>query len=76
MYYKDEQKMYIKCQIKNVLKGDALRTIEDRTTSPEQKIVQMEVIEEFKKYIDNYDENIKLIKQAKIYNERIEDDLR
>lgn len=44
--------------------------------TPENKKIHMEVIEGIKKYLNNYDENMKYIHQAKKYNERMDDDLR
>ena len=73
---KEEYKKYIFTQLDNVLKGDALRVIEDKKESPENKKNKMEVIEDVKKYLNNYYENIKFIHQAKDYSKRIDDDLR
>ena len=72
----DEYKMYILKQLDNVLRGDELRVREDNKESPENKKIHTEVIEGIKKYLNNYDENMKYIHQAKKYNERMEDDLR
>ena len=72
----DEYKMYILKQLDNVLRGDALRVLEEKKETPENKKIHMEVIEGIKKYLNNYDENMKYIHQAKKYNERMEDDLR
>ena len=44
--------------------------------SIEDKKVTMAVIEDFKKYIDNYERNKRLIRNAEFYNEHMEDDLR
>ena len=76
MKKEDEYRMYIFVQLDNVLRGDALRVIEDRTESPEDKKIYMGVIEDIKKYLNNYNENMKYIHQAKEYNKRMDDDLR
>ena len=76
MKKEDEYKMYILMQLENVLRGDALRVLEDRIESPEDKRIHMGVIEDIKKYLNNYNENMNFIQQAKEYNERLDDDLR
>lgn len=76
MKKEDEYKMYILMQLDNVLRGDALRVLEDKKESPENKNIHMGVIEGIKKYLNNYDKNMKYIQHAKEYNERIDDDLR
>lgn len=76
MKKEDEYKMYILMQLDNVLRGDALRVLEEKKETPENKKIHMEVIEGIKKYLNNYDENMKYIHQAKKYNERMDDDLR
>ena len=76
MKKEDEYKMFILMQLDNVLRGDALRVVEDKIETPENKKIHMGVIEGIKKYLNDYDENKKYIHQAKEYNERIDDDLR
>ena len=76
MKKEDEYKMYILIQLENVLRGDALRVIEDRIESPEEKRIHMGVIEDIKNYLNNYNENMNSIQQAREYNERLDDDLR
>ena len=74
MENKMDQKDYIILKINNVLKGDAMMTKDDSSMSPDEKRARMNAIESLKHYIDNYEENMKLISQAKEYNLRIEDD--
>ncbi len=76
MEKEDEYKMYILKQLDNVLRGDALRVLEDKKESPENKNIHMGVIEGIKKYLNDYDGNMKYIQQAKEYNEWMDDDLR
>ncbi len=73
---KDEisQKDYLISKIYNVLRGDAFMTKNDRSMSSKDKIERMNAIESLKHYIENYEENMKLISQAKDYNLRMEDD--
>ena len=69
-----KQKDYLMLKINNVLKGDAMSTKNDKNMSSKEKLERMNAIENLKHYIDNYEENMKLINQAKEYNLRIEDD--
>ena len=69
MKKEDEYKMYIFKQLDNVLRGDALRVLEEKKETPENKKIHMEVIEGIKKYLNDYDKNMKYIHQAKEYNE-------
>lgn len=76
MKKKSEYEKFLIYQLNNVLRGDAEVSLGDKSMSIEDKKVTMAVIEDFKKYIDNYERNKRLIRNAEFYNEHMEDDLR
>ena len=74
MNIKNEQIEFILYQLNNVLRGDALRAMENKTISAEEKKKKLQAIEEMKNYLDNFEKNTEFLKA---YNERIiDDDLR
>ena len=70
----DKDIEYVKMQLNNSLRGNAMLLKDNSTISGEEKLKKMKAIEEMKKYIDNYEENIKLINYAKKYHYLFEDD--
>lgn len=69
------EKEYIIIQLNNVLKSDAsVLATKLNILSPEKTKERMQAIEELKHYIDNYEENMKIINQVKCDNLRMEDD--
>jgi len=67
---------YLKWKINNLLRGDAMMMTDDKGIPPEKRLGRMKAIEEIKHYIDNYEENMKLINFAKDYKSRLDDDWR
>ena len=70
----EENIEYLKWQLVNVLKGDALRIKEDKQKSPEKELEQLRYIEAMKNYIENYEKNIEFIQNEKEQALRMEDD--
>ena len=53
------------CKLKNVLRGDAMSIIDATYMSFEDKKERMKTIEEIKIFLDDYDNNMKILKEAK-----------
>lgn len=53
-------------RLRNVLKGQAMFLLEDQTINNIEKKEQMEVINQFVKFLDNYDINIQILNQKYI----------
>ena len=70
----DREIDYLKRQLNNVLRGDAMIVKDDTKSSPEKRIKEMEAIEAMTNYIDNYEKNLELIRKVKEEAERMEDD--
>lgn len=69
------EKEFLIAKLNNVLRSDASTLVTKlNILSPEKTKERMQAIEELKHYIDNYEENMKLIHQAKEDNLRMEDD--
>ena len=66
------QKEYLLYKLQNVLRADASNTLEDRMISLEEKKERIKVIEELKKFLDDYDYNMSLFKKAKAQEKNIE----
>lgn len=67
----------IKWKLNNALKGQAFSLTTfwtDAMITPEEKMKEMEVIGEFKKYIDDYEANLAIIERCKEYEARFVDD--
>ena len=71
-----EEMNYLKWKINNLLRGDAMMTTDNKEIPPEKRLKKMKAVEEMKHYIDNYEENMKLINFAKDYKSRLDDDWR
>ena len=67
---------YLKWKINNLLRGDAMMVTDNKSIPLEERLKKMNAIEEMKNYIDNYEQNMKLINFEKKYHSRIEDDER
>lgn len=65
----------IKWKLRNALKGQALLLSQwnDMMITPEERLKEMEVIGEFKKYIENYEANLAIIAKYKEYEAKIID---
>lgn len=50
-------------RLTNVLKGQGMIIREDKTTSNEDKLVQMDVVLDIMRFLDQYDENIKVLNE-------------
>ena len=72
----NEEINYVKKQLNNSLRGSAMLLKNNITISGEEKLKKMKAIEQMKNYIDNYEENMKLIDYAKKYHYLMEDDCR
>ena len=66
------KKKYLLYKLQNVLRADASNTLEDRMISLEEKKERIKVIEELKKFLDDYDYNMSLFKKAKAQEKNIE----
>lgn len=67
----------VKMRLCNALKGSALSLTTlwtDRMITPEERMKELEIIGEFKDYIENYEANMAMIKKYKDYEARLEDD--
>lgn len=50
-------------RLTNVLKGQGMIIREDKTTSNEDKLVQMDVVLDIIRFLDQYDENVKVLNE-------------
>lgn len=66
----------IKWKLCNALKGSAfmLTLWNDKMITPEERMKEMEVIGEFKEYVENYEANMAMIAKYKEYEARLADD--
>lgn len=66
----------VKWKLNNSLRGSAflLTQWNDRMITPEERMKEMEVIEEFKRYIDNYEANLAMLERYREYEARLADD--
>ena len=75
---KDDLYQQAKCglywKLENVLRGDAFLLKNNDSATPEEKQARMRVIEEFTKYLRDYDKNMQLLAEYKDFKERIIDD--
>lgn len=63
----------IKWKLCNALKGSAfmLTLWNDKMITPEERMKEMEVIGEFKEYVENYEANMAMIAKYKEYEARM-----
>jgi len=67
----------VKTRLCNALKGSALSLTTlwtDAMITPEERMKELEILGEFKEYVENYEANMAMIKKYKEYEARLEDD--
>jgi hypothetical protein len=65
----EKAKLYIMTRLQNLIKAQGNYVMNDDLANTKSKLIQMDILLNVAKFLDNYDENIKILNEH-IYNNR------